>query len=205
MVSALGVFDSLHRLTIPLCYTRVVQVEKRIKLGFSGGPASGKTTLINYFRENRPDVSVVDEAARDYFQHNPEVDRTSLETQKLILEHMIAREEAAQGFGESVLVTDRTALDQMVYPMHYAISGATELKAGAVAHLATYTRLYLCDINGVPYERDSVRTEGPEEREAIHEMFLHVLAQEGIEYKLLTGAREERIMRVNEDIELLRS
>lgn len=177
--------------------------KERIKLGFSGGPASGKSTQINYYRENRPDITVVDEAARDFFRLNPRVNRKSLETQKLILEHMIGREEAAWAFGSKIVVTDRTAVDQLVYPRHYGIAGSEELVKDAKNHLYTYDKLYLCDIEGVPYVQDEIRTETAEERQKIHEMFLIVLAELGVEYHLLTGEPHERVMMVDRHINLL--
>lgn len=175
-----------------------------LKIAFIGGPGVGKTTLLTHFRE-RDDATIVDEAARDYFRLFPGVDRRALETQSLLLKHVIDRENAAEAFGKPLIVCDRSVVDPIAYMYHYGLrSEATTLMREVFAHLSTYARLYLLDPSGVPYEKDDVRTESLEERGQIHEAFLYITAREGIEYSLLSGGSEERIMTINRDIDLLR-
>lgn len=166
-----------------------------------GGPGVGKTTLLNHFKK-REDVTVVEEAARDYFSLNPNVDRTTYETQSLLINHIIERENAVKAFGKPLEICDRTAIDPVVYYHHYGFENeAKDLLKTILSHIKTYDRLYLLDPVGIKYVQDSVRNESPEERMHIHEAYLEVFRWSGIKYDLLSGKHDVRSKAVEEYIQ----
>lgn len=174
--------------------------KKAIKIGFMGGPGVGKTTLLNHFKK-REDVTVVEEAARDYFSLNPDVDRTTYETQSLLINHIIERENAVKVFGKPLEICDRTAIDPVVYYHHYGYENeAKELLKTILDHVKTYDRLYLLDPVGVKYVQDRVRNESSEERMDIHRAYLEVFETSGIKYHLLSGGHDVRSRTVEEYI-----
>jgi predicted ATPase len=181
-----------------------VNNERQLKIAFMGGPGVGKTKLMDEF--GKEGAAIVNEAARDYFKLNPDVDRRSLITQSLLLEEIIEREKVALASGKKLTVCDRATLDPIAYIHHYGMEDvASQLFKDFLHHLPSYQRLYLLDPVGVPYVQDKERTETEEERMQIHEAFLFVLGREGVEYQLLSGSVEERVMQVNQHIDLLRA
>lgn len=175
----------------------------QLKIAFLGGPGVGKTTLINHFRAI-DEVTVVDEAARDYFTLYPDVDRSAYETQELLLAHIKERESAASAFGKKLIVCDRSIVDPLVYLYHYGQKNeAQELIATVKDYIKSYHKLYLLDPHEVKYVQDKVRNESPKERLQIHRAYLELLDVSGIEYQLLSGNVKKRLQTVMDHLKEL--
>ncbi len=202
--------DGSHNLHFDLLAPPVIigsmNPERPLKIAFSGTLSVGKSTLLDAFRE-LPDVAVVEEVARPYFEANPHIiDRGAFDVQKTIIETIMENEERAMEEGKSLVVCDRSVIDGICYAKIYNdFDGAQRLMEVARGHLPSYNALYLLDYKGIRLKRDPIRTESPKFRRDLHKIFTNTFMEENISYTLLAGSREERFKMVNDHIQSLRS
>lgn len=168
--------------------------------GALGAGCVGKTTLAAAIAATRPDVTVVAEAARDWFAAHPtpERDRFRFPAQAAIQTLALAREqEAAPG----PVVCDRSPLCAAVY-VHSTGDrlGGDALYRRAQGHLAAYRRIWLLDPADVSYAADAVRAEDTADRARIHAAYVERLAAWRVPYRLLGGTLAERAAAVLADL-----
>lgn len=181
----------------------MIEQEQPRKLAFVGTSCIGKTTLFEYYRQRysgNPQVAFVEEAARVFFQANPEItDRFSAESQGRVQALALQNEQVAHNSGAKVILCDRSVIDAVAYVKAYDDPrGANQLLDNVSFWLPTYHKLLLLDPIGVPYSTDEVRKEDPEKRQQFHDAFVALFAEKEIPYELLSGTLEERISRVDE-------
>jgi nicotinamide riboside kinase len=167
-----------------------------LKIAVIGTSCTGKTTLCNAL-QGYPSVTVVPEAARQYFHDHPTPaeDRLGKDVQQLIQDRVIANERAAQRTaGGNVLLCDRSVIDPVIYT---AIGGdylgSQILYERVQQHLLSYDRLGLMDPGGIPYQADSIRIGSQQERMDVHRYFLRFLVSHRLPFDILSGTIETRI------------
>lgn len=177
-----------------------------IKIAFSGGPCTGKTTLIEALRSDfieQNDVVFVPEAARRFFEKNPVPmsERMRYETQSQIQLLVAKLEREAGAENPELLLCDRSIFDSAIYVALGGDEGGAE-KAFQNAEMSTgpYDRIYVLDPRDVIYQADKVRIEGDMERTRIHEAFVNIFSHYKINYTLLSGTLEQRMSQVTNDI-----
>lgn len=172
-----------------------------IKIAFIGTSCIGKTTLLNHFRTTDLGlrVTIVDEAARDFFQENDVPDRFSAETQKRVQALALTREREAHANlpPPDIILCDRSVIDAVAYVKATGDEkGALQLLSDVQFWLSTYTHFLLLDPADIPYEQDEIRQEDPETRMRFHQAFLDFFAETEIPCELLSGTVEERVARI---------
>lgn len=177
------------------------------KIAFIGTSSVGKSTIYEWCRREIADsgCAVIDEAATIYFgAHNvPEELRFTEETQSEIQSLAIGAEltlfAEATRRGLEFAFLDRCALDAPVYVRSTGdMEGSNRLYTRMRPFLSTYSRLYLLDPSGVPFQQNDIRREGEAQRNLIHETYLEFLAEKGIKYELLSGTEKKRKRTVSE-------
>ncbi len=133
----------------------------------TGGPCAGKTTLIGELAHRG--YHVVPEAARAYLEAQMKKGRTLEELrsdeaafQRALIPMKVAAEAAAPT--DAPVFFDRGMHDSVVY---FAWAGVTE-EPGFADELARsrYRKIFILD--PLPYAKDAVRSEEPEEARKIH-------------------------------------
>lgn len=172
-----------------------------MKIAFVGTSCIGKTWLWEAFQkecERLENVRFVHEAARAFFEHNPQVrNRFSFAAQARIQEIARSNEQIAHVYNPTVIFCDRSVLDAPAYI--YALGnheGADFLMQRVFAWVPTYTTIYLLDPRDVPYVTDDTRDESEEQRARLHEGFVALFDKYNITYQLLSGGKTERMRSV---------
>ena len=159
-------------------------------IALSGTHGTGKTTnayiLCAEAKKLGINTVVLDERARECpFPINEEATN---DTQAwLILSHAKKELELIRSY--DLVISDRSILDPYVYGLSLNIKGPyTSLLTYCVSHvLAHYESLYLLDKDAFSYcVDDGVRAMSTEFRDKVHQVFLDVLGNSGIDYKLVT-------------------
>lgn len=182
------------------------EVEQPRKITFVGTSCIGKTTIFEHYKQQfagNPQVAFVEEAARSFFQDNPDVgDRFSTETQGRVQALALHIEQDAQATRARVLLCDRSVIDAVAYvKAHGDPDGSDRLWENVAFWLPTYHKFLLLDPVGVPYATDEVRQEDADKRQQFHDAFVSLFAEKEIPYELLSGTLEERIRRVDKILE----
>ncbi|MCL5113592.1 MAG: ATP-binding protein [Patescibacteria group bacterium] len=176
--------------------------DKIIKIAFVGTSSTGKTTLLWEYKKkmsgNRS-IVFVHEAARDFFKENPHItERFAKEIQGQVQSAVLAREQEAHNSGARVIICDRSVIDAVVYVRSTGDrKGAKELLEKVKFWIPTYTKFLLLNPVDVKYEKDEVRQEDENTRQAFHKAFLEFFKETRIPYELLSGSIEQRIKRVD--------
>lgn len=181
----------------------MIEQEQPRKVAFVGTSCIGKTTLLEYYRQRysgNSQVAFVEEAARVFFQANPEItDRFSEESQGKVQALALQNEQAAYNSGVKVILCDRSVIDAVAYvKAHGDPEGSDRLLDNVSFWLPTYHKFLLLDPIGVPYATDEVRLEDSDKRQQFHDAFVALFSEKEIPYELLSGTLEERISRVDE-------
>lgn len=167
-------------------------------IGITGAPCTGKSTVLSEFEHEISETATAREQARLLLVGVPPAERASFYLQ-VVIGNAIRAEEARAADGSGVVLCDRTVADGLAY---LSIAGKPADTERYFAHieawLPDYERFIICSPEGIPYRQDSVRTEPPEFRPAIHQEFITVFETFGIQYELLEGTREQRRARIAE-------
>lgn len=179
-------------------------MSERIKIGVLGAMNTGKTTLVESFR-NDPRIKTVRESARDYFTENPNADRASVFTMHE-LQGMIRSREAAIQDPDKIILTDRTIIDPVVYAMYFGHVDLTiALLDDMVSYVSSYTYFVLCSPEGILFKQEGVRgKEDVKMRDELHNEFTKFLDSNDLSYAVLTGGKEERKRGLQEIIDINR-
>lgn len=111
---------------------------------------------------------------------------------------MLAREQAAYKPGTKLIISDRSALDPIVYTQIYdTAENATRLLRNVEHWLPTYTSFLLLDPSGVPYEAGPFRRESLAERLAIHDAFGELCVRNNFPVVEVSGSLQERADKVD--------
>lgn len=176
------------------------------KVAFVGTSCTGKTTLVNHYREKfkeNAEVVIVEEAARIYFENHPEVeDRFSNEFQSRIQELAQQNEQEAHFEEARVILCDRSVLDAAAYSLAMGDKDCSDrLFERVKSWIPTYSCLFLLDPSDVRYSTDEVRKENENLRGQFHRAFLELFREKKVPYKLLSGTLQERIQQIDEILE----
>lgn len=176
-------------------------MNERIKIGVLGAMNTGKTTLIDSFKDHS-EIAIVRESARDFFTTYPAADRTSLSTMFALQKMIRSREAALQDSGK-ILLTDRTIIDPIIYAMYYGnINVTVALLNHTIEHIASYTHFALCSPEGIPFKQEGVRSEEDRQmRVELHGAFIGFLESNNLDYTVVTGNKEERRKKLIEIME----
>ena len=174
-----------------------------MKVAFVGTSCVGKTTLLEQYRQKfsgRKDVVFVEEAARAFFQANPDIkDRFSAEIQGRVQTLALHNEQEAHASGARVILCDRSVIDAVAYVRANGDKmGSEELLQRIGFWLPTYRKFLLLDIVDIPYVTDDIRREDVNKRQQFHNAFLELFGEKRILYELLGGTVRERMKRVDE-------
>jgi predicted ATPase len=147
--------------------------DKIKKYVITGGPCSGKTTIIGLLK--RKGFSVLEETAREVLRDNKrrKNPKTSLEIEIEIFERQIKKE---NNLGDALVFLDRSALDGAAYSL---------LKHGKVPDLVSdydfrnrYDLVFF--LERFPFKKDAIRVEkNDEEAQRIHEMVNQIYLDHG--------------------------
>ncbi|MBI4029466.1 MAG: ATP-binding protein [Candidatus Blackburnbacteria bacterium] len=174
--------------------------ERCRKIALVGTSCVGKTTILEALQKKYadcPDIGFVPEAARNFFERNPGIDRFTKETQAKIQTFAIEQEHKINGI-PNVIVCDRSPLDAAAYTRAAGdFEGAGELVASVLYWMPTYEVLLLLNPADVPYQNDHVRSEDANFRQQVHDAFVHILEENKIPYMLLCGTFEERLKQID--------
>jgi predicted ATPase len=175
-----------------------------VKVVFDGAPGTGKSKTLEAMRQffamsnnlrqmfNLPifKVGFVKEAAWDLFEAHPDINRGSLNTQRLILDMMQEREEAVKDC--EIVFIDRGAYSIHVYEKLFGMEDMSPLKADIERMTADYDMIYLFHPNNVILRNDGVRIEDEETRMGLHRAFLGHLEELGLSHRVLFAENTER-------------
>ena len=117
---------------------------------------------------------------------------------------MLAREQEAHKSGAKIIFCDRSVIDAVVYVKSTGnIKGANELLERVKFWLPTYHKFFLLDPAGISYEKDEVRQEDEDTRQAFHNAFLEFFKESQIPFELLSGTLKERIKRIDKMLSVI--
>lgn len=135
-----------------------------MKIVITGGPCSGKTTIINELKIRG--FTVVEEAARKVIEerkHLPLTKEEMKERQRLIFEQQNLEE--TKKLDEPDVIFDRSLIDSVAYNILF--QGKFPEKSPEINFLKRYDLVFILDL--LPFEYDGTRIEnGPEEANKIH-------------------------------------
>lgn len=168
------------------------------KITLVGTSCVGKTTIVERIAAEDQRVEVSHELAREFFSEYPEIlDRSSKDIQGALVDVLIENEKKIHGLDPEIILCDRAALAAVIYTLAAGDhKGADEILSKIEYWLPTYNTFVLLDPSEVPYAVDSVRTEDPEARQAVHETYLDFLEGSDLPFVHLTGTLDERISAV---------
>lgn len=175
-----------------------------VKVVFDGAPGTGKSKTLEAIRQffsmsnnlrqmfNLPvfKVGFVKEAAWDLFEAHPDINRGSLNTQRLILDMMQEREEAVKDC--EIVFIDRGAYSIHVYEKLFGMEDMGPLKGDIERMTGAYDMIYLFHPNNVILRNDGVRIEDEETRMGLHHAFLSHLEELGLSHRVLFAENTER-------------
>lgn len=172
-----------------------------------GTTSSGKSTITEIYSQRfqgYPQVEVLEEGARIFFETNPVIADSPVHiypVQERIQNFVLAREQAAVASGADLIISDRSVIDPVVLTQFYGdAAGADGLLDNVKYWLPSYDTFLLLDPTDVPYEEDKFRQETPEERLAIHTAFENFLGENNLPYKVISGSLEERVGKIDQII-----
>ncbi|HUC95745.1 MAG TPA: ATP-binding protein [Candidatus Saccharimonadia bacterium] len=171
------------------------------KIALVGTSCIGKTELLDkYRRKSKKDsrITVVEEAAMQYFAANKIKDKFSEASQFAIQSLALNLEALAERYGRLRTFCDRSVLDAPAYLRGIGnVEGSERLLQRVAFWLPTYTSIVLLDPSGIDYRQDDIRDETPETRLLFHEGFLAMFAEHKIPYQLVSGTLSERIKQID--------
>lgn len=147
----------------------------------TGGPCSGKTTLIREFA--RRGYRVVEEAARSYIEEEQakgksveEIRRDQVRVQRQLLERKLAAERSLPK--DETVFFDRGIHDSITY-FRFAGMPDHDPELEKALRSTSYRKAFLLDL--LPFVKDPARTEDPETAKRIHETLARDYETAGLE------------------------
>lgn len=183
--------------------SKPVSTASILRIAILGAEATGKSTLAaelaahyhtlwvpEYLREfvettQRPPV-----AAEQLLIATTQL-RREAESAKRVLEN------AAQGMGQgmvqtsSLLFCDTTPLMTAIYSEHYFVEADSALARLAAAHDYAAT---IVTAPSMPWVADGMQRDSDAVRQKVHHTLLHKLQQAGIQYQLVDGSLQQRVL-----------
>lgn len=183
--------------------SKPVSTASILRIAILGAEATGKSTLAaalaahyhtlwvpEYLREfvettQRPPV-----AAEQLLIATTQLQREA-ESAKRVLEN------AAQGMGQgmvqtsSLLFCDTTPLMTAIYSEHYFVEADSALAKLAAAHDYAAT---IVTAPSMPWVADGMQRDSDAVRQKVHQTLLHKLQQAGIQYQLVDGSLQQRVL-----------
>lgn len=174
---------------------------KGIKIALIGTSCTGKTTITKAFQNvSNPDIGIVHEAAREYFESVHAAERFSFNDQKNI-QNLVMKREREMGSKYKMILCDRSVLCPIMYTIANGDrKGGEALFERAQLWISSYKHFFLLDPYEVPYTQDSIRRESENFRLKVHEEYLAFLKEKEIQYTLIKGSLEKRINKIKEFI-----
>ncbi len=171
---------------------------KILKIALVGATCTGKTTILNALKEkfvHQNDIKFIDEGARAFYEMHPRIkDRGSWRTQAKIRDWVVEDEVRIESQEPKVIICDRSVLDSVIYLNAYQnYDNANKMLNSIRQHLSSYNEYVMLDPKDVSYKKDSIRTESPEFRMKVHELFLDYFKENNIRYTLLSGTLDQKI------------
>lgn len=180
-----------------------------LKVGFSGAHSTGKTTLINQLRgylesQFGRDVGLITEVARDLiyrsgddaFLHRK---NSSKERQFWIqIQQIILESEVTHRTNKSILLTDRTVVDNLAYTRHNFPPERRDvpmdpfLDEQATSWMRTYDLVFYLPVE-FPLDIDTVREDDTAFQLDIDTTIRRLLLSYNIPFVTLTGAPDRRM------------
>ncbi len=174
------------------------------KFAFIGAQSVGKTTMTNIFRHrfaDNPDVAILNEGARVFFESHPDITDRSVDVQERIQRFVLEREKKAYQSRTKLIIADRSVIDPIVLTQIWDTpENAARLLRNVTDWLPTYTSFILLNPSGVPSVPEPDRRETPAERLAIHDAFREFCIKNGLPVVEVSGTLQERAERVEEVI-----
>jgi predicted ATPase len=143
-----------------------------MKVVITGGPSSGKSTLIEEF--SRRGFVIVPEAATIVIKrgvHHPTRDPIAFQREVLALQMKLERD--AEGKASGIIFCDRGIYDGLAYLRFYGISESVI----RLPEVWRYDEVFY--LEQLPYVRDEIRFETPEEARRISELLWEVYRELG--------------------------
>jgi predicted ATPase len=150
-----------------------------------------------------PKVAFTGEAATMVFQQYPRLDRTKFSTDLLIASQCILNERGAELTPDvEVIVCDRSVFDSLVFARAHAGGHYESLLKDPLVQeqLKSYTKFFLFDPRDVPYVTTEIRVEGSDFRTHLHETYLKMFEEFGLEWELISGPVSHRVVQMMERI-----
>ena len=159
-------------------------MEERLrKVVLTGGPSSGKSTLIKELE--RRGHKILHEVARSVLEERRDIATTKdewLVRQDLIYKRQLAEEEKASG----LVFLDRGTIDIVAYSKH--ILGYVPLEVEKNNYFAVFP------LERLPFVKDGLRAEnGDEEAQRIHEKILETYSEFGYTLTFIPAFNEKTI------------
>jgi len=158
------------------------------KFVISGGPSSGKTSVIN---ELGKEFKTFNESAREVLK-NKDFNKGA---QYEIFKRQLQQSNEANNFNETVFF-DRGIVDSLAYFKYHGFKIPIEILENSKPQNTGYEIIFILDF--VPYVKDDIRKESKEEAEEIHKVIYKVY--EELKYKIV----KVPFMSVEERIEFIK-
>lgn len=169
----------------------------RMRIGISGAQSVGKTTLLNALRSENlfKGYSICNEVTRRVKEYGFRINENGDD----ITQRLIMQEHIVNVFLHDNMITDRTALDGVVYTTYLnnksKVSVPTLLFAQEVFNKLKYSYdLFFYIKPEFDIEDDGVRSTDKDFRDEIVQIFDHYLLQ--LPHIILTGSVRERVQQV---------
>ena len=166
-----------------------------MNVAFLGAPSTGKTTLCKKLAALY-DTVWMPEYGREYWQRHQVDRRLSPAALVEIADTHIEREEQRLLEANRYLFTDTNALTTLLFAHHYHGSAAARLETLAAAAVTRYDVTFLCD-DDIPYD-DTWDRSGEVIRSTMQRSTIEELERRAVEYTLLVGSLERRMLSVKQ-------
>jgi NadR type nicotinamide-nucleotide adenylyltransferase len=160
-----------------------------------GAPSTGKTTLSEALTQ-RYNTVWMPEYGREYWEQHQINRRLSQQQLLELAQGHIQREEQKLLSANRFLFTDTNAITTLLFSLYYHQQAQPELTHLAEACKQRYALTFLCD-SDIPYD-DSWDRSGHLQRETMQRKYCQYLDQQQIDYTLLSGSLESRVIQVGE-------
>ena len=158
------------------------------RVAILGAESSGKSTLAAALARHYGTVWVP-EYLREFVETELRVPNE--DDQYAIARTQMEREDAAAREATRFLFCDTTPMMTALYSRWYWGRVDAQLAQLQARHDYAYTLVTAPDS---PWEADGLQRESEAVRQAVHEQVLHVLAERGIDYMLVTGSLPQRML-----------
>lgn len=183
--------------------SKPVSTASILRIAILGAEATGKSTLAaalaahyhtlwvpEYLREfveitQRPPV-----AAEQLLIATTQLQREA-ESAKRVLENAAQGMEQGMVQTSSLLFCDTTPLMTAIYSEHYFVEADSALAKLAAAHDYAAT---IVTAPSMPWVADGMQRDSDAVRQKVHQTLLHKLQQAGIQYQLVDGSLQQRVL-----------